>query len=305
MLRYVLLRLLQACALMIGILALVFGMVRLTGDPAALMLSRVATDEQRAKFREEQGLNLPLPQQTLNYFAAIARGDLGRSLSLGIPNADLIGQRLPATIELAVAALLLAVVVAVPLGILAGMFPRTPIDLLVRLLGLAGQTIPGFWLAMILILVFAVQLRWLPSFGRDSWASLILPALALSLGGMGQLVRLTRSAVLEIRGENYIRAARARGIPARRIALGHIAPNAAMPLISVIGVQFTYLLGGSVYIETIFSWPGLGSLLNNAINDSDFSLVQAITIFIALFAIGMNFLTDILYALIDPRIRQR
>lgn len=305
MARFFLMRLLRSAALMIGILALVFAMVRLTGDPAALMLGRVATDEQRAAFREANGFNRPVHVQFFDYIGAIARGDLGMSLSLGLPNNTLIAQRLPATLELAVASLLIAIGIAIPLGVISGMLPRSPFDYLARLLGLAGQVIPSFWLGMILILVFAVQLRLLPSFGRDSFQSLILPAVALGLGTMGQLVRLTRATVLEVRSENYIRTARAKGLPPQRIARDHIIPNTAIPLVSVIGVQFTYLLGGSVYIESIFSWPGLGSLLNNAINDSDFALVQAITIFIALFAISMNFVTDVLYSLLDPRTRQR
>lgn len=304
MARYLLSRLLQSVALMLGILALVFFMVRLTGDPSSLMLSREATAEQREAFREIYGFDQPLHVQFASYISGILRGDLGSSLSLGLPNTTLIGQRIPATFELAITALVLAVVVAIPLGVISGMFPRSPVDYLARLLALAGQVIPSFWLAMILIIVFAVQLRMLPSFGRDSAASIVLPSVALALAGMGQLVRLTRSTVLEIRSENYIRTARAKGLPASMIAMGHVIPNAAIPLVSVIGVQFTYLLGGSVYIETIFSWPGLGSLLNNAISNSDFPLVQAITIFIALFAISINFVTDLVYGWLDPRIRQ-
>ncbi|GAB4526090.1 MAG: ABC transporter permease [Anaerolineae bacterium] len=301
---YLLSRLLQSLLLVIGVVALVFFMIRLTGDPTALILGRQATMEQRAAFRAEYGFDRPVSEQFVNYVGDIMRGDLGDSLSLNVPNLELIGQRLPATFELALASLLLAIVVAIPLGVASGMFPRSPFDYLARAVGLAGQTIPSFWLAMILILVFAVELRWLPSFGRDSLNSLVLPALALALGAMGQLVRLTRSAVLEIRSANFIRTARAKGLRPSMVASRHVLPNVAIPLISVIGLQFTYLLGGSIYIETIFAWPGLGSLLNNAIRDSDYLLVQAITIFIALFAISINFLTDIVYGWVDPRIRR-
>lgn len=305
MMRFLLFRFLQSFALLFGVLTLVFLMVRLTGDPVSLMVAREATQEQREAFRAAYGLDRPVHEQYLDYMGGILQGDLGDSLRQRIPNMVLIGQRLPATFELALAALVLAVGVAVPLGVIAGMYPGTWIDALARLFGLIGQTLPSFWLAMILIIVFAVNLRMFPSFGRDSFASLILPTIALSLGAMGHLVRLTRSAVLEVRQEHYIRTARAKGLRSQWVAIRHIAPNAAIPLVSVIGIQFTYLLGGSVYIETIFSWPGLGSLLNNAISDNDFPLVQAITIFIALFAIAINFLTDILYGWLDPRIRLR
>jgi peptide/nickel transport system permease protein len=213
-------------------------------------------------------------------------------------------QRLPATFELAVASLIFAVIVAVPLGVIGGMNPGKPVDALVRTVGLAGQTIPTFWLAMLLIIFFAVELRLLPSFGRDSFKSIILPAIALGFGVLGQLVRLTRSAVLEIRSADFVRTAKAKGLRQSLVAARHVLPNVAIPLISVLGIDFTYLLGGSVYIETIFAWPGLGGLLNDAVRDSDFPLVQGITIFISLFAIGIQLLTDILYGWVDPRIRQ-
>ena len=286
-------------------LVLVFFTVRLTGDPVGLMVARNATPEQREAFRVAHGFDRPLTEQFLGFLGNALGGDLGKSLRLHLPNSELIMQRLPATMELALAALLLSLAVAVPLGIISGVFPGSPMDLLARLIGLAGQTIPSFWLAMILILVFAVNLRLFPTFGRDSLEHLVLPAVALSVASMGQMVRLLRSAVLEITQESYIRTARSKGLSEIVITLRHVTPNALIPLVSVVGVNFTYMLGGSVYIETIFAWPGLGTLLNDAINDSDFPLVQAITIFIAAFAISLNLLTDIAYDLIDPRARQR
>ena len=301
--RAILLKLGQSILLILGVLVLVFFMVRLTGDPAALMVSRDATPEQIAAFREAMGFNRPLLLQFTDYIAAVSQGDLGDSLRLRLPNLGLITQRLPATLELALSALFFAVAVGVPLGILGGFYPRTWWDALARMVGLFGQTIPSFWLAMILIIVLAVPIPWLPTFGRSGPTSLILPTIALGLAGMGQLTRLTRSLVLEIRNEHYIRTARAKGVSERSIGLQHIARNAALPLVSVLGIQFTYLLGGSVYIETIFSWPGLGSLLNDAIRGGDFPLVQAITIFIAFFAVGINLLNDIIYTFLDPRVR--
>lgn len=304
MISYVLSKIVQSFFLILGVLMLVFFMIRLNGDPAALMLSREATPEQIAEFRAEYGLDQPTHVQLVRYIGDVAQGDLGYSLrKRGEPNLKLIRERLPGTFELAISALLLAVVVAVPLGVLGGMYPNSSIDFVARTVGLMGQTIPNFWLGMILIIVFAVELGWFPSFGRDTRMSLVLPSVALGFSVLGQLVRLTRSSVLEVRQENYVRTARAKGMEPQRIAFTHVLPNVAIPLISVIGIQFTYLLGGSVYIESIFAWPGLGNLLNDAIRDNDFPLVQAITIFIAMFAIVLNLLTDIIYSMVDPRIR--
>lgn len=303
MIRYLLLRFLQSLALLFGILVLVFVMVRITGDPVALMVAREATNEQREQFRALYGFDRPIHEQFITYIGRLLRGDLDRSLSLGIPNAELIMQRLPATFELAITSLLLALAVAIPLGIISGMRPGGLFDFIARTLSLAGQTVPSFWLAMVLILIFAVNLRLFPSFGRSSIESLVLPTLALALAQTGQLVRLIRASVLDVRHEPYIRTAHAKGLSRNAIMRYHILPNVAVPLVSVIGIQFTYLMGGSVYVETVFSWPGLGSLLNNAINGSDFPLIQSITIFIALFVISINFLTDLLYTWVDPRIR--
>lgn len=304
MARFLSIRIGQSALLLVGVLILVFFMVRMTGDPVSLMVSREATQAQREAFRETMGLNRPLIVQFADYFGGVLHGDLGRSLRLKQPNLKIIMQRLPATVQLAVAALLFAVIIAVPLGVLGGMNAGKPVDTFVRAVGLAGQTIPNFWLAMLLIIFFAVELRWFPSFGRDSFKSLVLPAVALGFAGLGQLVRLTRSAVLEVRSADFVRTARSKGLKEALVAARHVLPNVAIPLISVLGIQFTYLLGGSVYIEVIFAWPGLGSLLNDAIRDNDFPLVQAITIFIALFAIIIHLLTDLVYGLIDPRIRQ-
>jgi peptide/nickel transport system permease protein len=303
MLTYLFSRVCQSLLLVVGALVVVFLMVRLTGDPVSLMVAREATAEQREAFREAMGLNRPLLVQFGDYLLSAAQGDLGMSLRLRQPNLRLILQRLPATFELAGAALLFAVALAIPLGIAAGMNPDSLIDRFARLLGLAGQTLPNFWLAILLILWFSVQLRWLPSFGRDSLASLVLPAIALGFAGLGQLIRLTRAAVLELRAADMVRTARSKGLGEDRIALKHVLPNVAIPLISVIGIQFTYLLGGSVYIETIFAWPGLGSLLNTAIRDNDFPLIQAITLFFSVFAISIQLLSDVLYGWVDPRVR--
>jgi ABC-type dipeptide/oligopeptide/nickel transport system permease component len=301
--RYLLSRVFQSVLLLIGVLIIVFLVIRLTGDPTSLMVPKEAPIEQREAFREAMGFNKPVYVQFLNYAFGVLRGDFGNSLNFRQPALELILERLPATIHLATAALIFAVLMAVPIGIVGGSNPGSAIDSIGRTLGLVGQTIPNFVLALIFILVFAVNLRWFPSFGRDTALSVVLPAVALGVGSMGQLVRLTRSAVLEIRNEDYIRTARSKGLSQLAIASRHIFRNASIALISVISVQYGYLLGGSIYIETIFSWPGLGNLLQQAINGRDFPLVQAIAFFVAFFVVALNLLTDVAYAIIDPRIR--
>jgi len=305
MLRYATRRVLESVLLMLGVLALVFFLVRLTGDPVSLIIPMDAPMEQREAFREIMGLNEPLPVQFWSFMSGAVQGDLGTSLRRrGEANLDLILERMPATVQLALSALAFAVVVAVPLGLAGGMRPGSAVDRLARGVGLAGQTIPSFWLGMLLIVLFAVTLRWLPSFGRDGIASLVLPAVALGFAGMGQLVRLTRSAVLDVRRADFVRTAHAKGLEGLRVSLRHVLPNVAIPIVSVLGIQFTYLLGGSVYIEVVFAWPGLGSLLETAIRDADFPLVQAITVFISLFAISIHLLTDLAYGALDPRLRR-
>jgi peptide/nickel transport system permease protein len=212
-------------------------------------------------------------------------------------------ERLPATLQLALTALIMAVVVGLPLGLIGGFNPGSFIDNIARGLALLGQSVPNFWLALMMILYFAVQLRWFPSFGRDEWKSVIMPAFVLGLPVMGQIVRLTRSAVLEIRGEDFIRTAHSKGLEQNTIYTKHVFRNVAIPLVSVIGVQFGYLLGGSIYIEAIFAWPGMGQLLEQSIGWRDFPLVQAIAVFTAVVVLGLNLLTDMTYAIIDPRIR--
>ncbi|HXF64432.1 MAG TPA: ABC transporter permease [Caldilineaceae bacterium] len=313
--RYLLSRLGQSIVLLVGVLVLVFLMMRLTGDPASLLVPREATPEQRAAARAALGLDQPLPVQFFEFMTSALTGDFGNSLRYKQPAIDLILQRLPATVELATAALLLAVLLGVPLGLLAGSRPGTFWDLLSRGIGLLGQTLPSFWLALMLIIIFAVNLRVLPSFGRETWApccgirlptsTIILPAFALSIFTMGQLVRFTRSAVLEVRNEDYIRTAFSKGLPQRQVYTRHILRNVAIPLISILGVQFGYLLSGSIYIETIFSWPGLGNLLAEAVGNRDFALVQALAFFTSVVVILLHLASDIAYAFADPRIRYR
>ena len=301
--RYFLSKLGQSVLLIFGVLLLVFTMVRVTGDPAALMMSREASPEDLEEFRERMGFNDPLLVQFGHFMSGAVVGDFGDSLHFKTPAMPMVMERLPATLQLALTALILAVVVGLPLGLVGGFNPGSFIDNIARSLALLGQSVPNFWLALIMISFFAVNLRWFPTFGRDEWKSVIMPAFVLGLPVMGQIVRLTRSSVLEIRGEDFIRTAHSKGLERKTIYIKHVFRNVAIPLVSVIGIQFGYLLGGSIYIEAIFAWPGMGQLLEQSIGWRDFPLVQALAVFTAVVVLGINLLTDMTYAIIDPRIR--
>lgn len=301
--RYLLSRIFQSIFILIGVLLLVFFMVRVSGDPATLMLPKEASQETIIAFRHSMGFDRPLGVQFVDFMSHAIVGDFGNSLHYKTPALPLVLQRLPATVQLAGFGMLLAIVVAIPLGLVGGSTPGSFWDNAGRLLGLLGQSTPNFWLALVLIFFFAVRLRLLPAFGRDHWQSVILPSFVMGLPTMGALVRLTRSAVMEIRGEDYIRTAYSKGLENRRIYMRHVFLNAVIPLISVIGVQFGYMLGGSIYIETIFSWPGMGQLIEQSIGWRDYTLIQAIAFFTSLVVVGLNLLTDVAYVVVDPRIR--
>ncbi len=312
MLRYILSRLMYSAFLLLGVLFIVFVLLHVTGDPVSLMASRQASPEELEALREDLGFNRPLLIQFGDFVQGAFQGDFGDSFRYRQPATELVLKRIPATIELAVAALIMAILMGVTLGILGGSNPNSLWDSIARGLGLLGQTIPTFWLGLILILVFALNLGWFPTYGRETFTflgmelpnkSIILPAFALSLFTSGQLVRFTRSAVMEVLNEDYITTARSKGLSKGRIYTRYILKNAAIPLISIIGVQFSYLLSGSIYIETIFSWPGLGNLLAEAVGTRDFFLVQATAFFTSFVVIALHLLTDFVYVLVDPRIR--
>ncbi|GAB4533363.1 MAG: ABC transporter permease [Anaerolineae bacterium] len=301
--RYFLSKAGQSLLLLFGVVLLVFFMVRITGDPAALMMPREASQEAVQAFREQMGFDRPLLVQFWDFLTGAIVGDFGKSLHFKTPAMPLVLERLPATLQLATAGLLMALIIGIPLGLIGGFNPGSTTDSVGRALALLGQSVPNFWLAMIMIIFFGVRLRWFPTFGRDQWNSVIMPAFVLGLPVMGQIVRLTRSAVLEIRGEDFIRTAHSKGLEPRVIYVKHVLRNVAIPLVSVIGVQFGYMLGGSIYIEAIFSWPGMGGLLEQAIGWRDYPLVQAIAVFTSVVVLALNLLTDLAYAVIDPRIR--
>ena len=298
--------------LVFGVMVIVFSMLRVSGDPTNLLVPREATQAQREAARRAHGLDRSVAEQFVDFVGDSARLDFGNSLRYKIPVREVILDRLPATIELGVAAMAFAVAIGVPLGILAGVKAGRRWDGAARGFALLGQTIPNFWLSLVFILVFAVQLRWLPSFGRNTLSlwfvtvpdkSIILPAVALGLFPMAQLLRFTRSSVLEIVNEEYVRIARSKGLRTPLIYSRYILRNALIPLISVMSLQVGALLGGSLYIEAVFAWPGAGGLLAEAVTNRDFQLVQGIAFFGALIVILFSLLSDVLYTVADPRIR--
>jgi len=301
--RYFLSKLAQSLLLMFGVLFLVFMMVRVTGDPASLMMPREASPEQLEEFREKMGFNDPLMVQIGRFISGAIKGDFGDSLHFKTPSMPMVIDRLPATVQLATAALLMSMILGIPIGLIGGFTPGSVVDNIGRFIALMGQSVPNFWLGLMMILYFGVELGWFPTFGRDQWNSVVMPAFVLGLPVLGQIVRLTRSAVLEIRGEDFIRTAHSKGLEPKTIYTKHVLRNVAIPLVSVIGVQFGYMLGGSIYIEAIFSWPGMGGLLEQSIGWRDFPLIQAIAVFTSVIVLALNIVTDMAYSIIDPRIR--
>ncbi len=303
MLKYIVSKVFQSLLLAFGVLILAFFMVRMTGDPTSLMVSRNASAEEREAFKEAMGFNRPTSIQFLDWMRKVFAGDFGESLHFKMPALDLVLQRLPATLKLAIIGLLIAILIGIPLGFLGGIKSGTITDMIGRVVALMGQSIPNFWLGLILILIFAQRLGWFPVFGNDEPKAVVLPAFVLSLPVMGELLRLTRSAVLEARGEDFVRTAFSKGLHKRTIYVEHILLNVFIPLVSVIGVEFGYMLGGSIYIETVFSWPGMGQLVGQALGWRDFPLVQTIVVFTSIVVLTLNLFTDIIYAVLDPRIR--
>lgn len=283
----------------------VFVLLFLTGDPVALMLPVDATAQQRAEFRRQLGLDDPLPEQYARFLLGAVRGDFGQSLRSQQPALGLVIERLPATVELAVSAMLLSVVVALPLGIVAGVKRGTWIDRLAMSLALFGQSVPVFWLGIMLILLISVQFRWLPSGGRGGLEHLILPTLALGLFNTARTARLMRSGLIEVLGRDYIRTARAKGLTETLVVSRHALKNALIPIITVLGLDLATLLGSAVITETVFSWPGVGRLVVTSIQGRDYPVVQAAVFLIASCYIFVNLAVDVAYAYLNPQIRYR
>lgn len=311
---YVARRLLLAVPVLFGVSILVFGVLRLApGDPAAIMLGAQATKEDVVRLRRDLGLDQPLPVQYVRWMSHVVRGDLGRSIPLGREVLPEVLLRFKATLILTGGALVIAIALGVPAGILSATRQYTWIDKLGMGIAVTGQSLPVFWTGIMLIIVFALSLRWFPSAGMTSpyggggttdvvW-HLVLPAVTLGTASAAALARLTRSSVLEIVRQDYVRSARAKGLAERVVVLRHVLKNAINPIITVLGVQIGYLLGGAILTETVFSWPGLGSMMVRAIQARDYPLVQGGVLLIATTFVLVNLLVDLLYAVFDPRIR--
>jgi peptide/nickel transport system permease protein len=301
--RYIAARLATAVLVILGVSVVSFFLTFLTGDPAEIMLPPGATAAQIEKFRAEWGFDDPLIVQYWRFLKRAVRGDFGISLRHGQQSLPLIAARLPATFQLTVTAMLLAIALAVPLGVLAATHRGGPIDLLAMVVALVGQSVPNFWLAIMMILLFAVSWGLLPTSGRGGIAHVVMPAAAIAINLMALLTRLVRSTMIEMLSEDYVRTARAKGLRELFVTSRHALPNALIPLVTVIGLQFGYILGGAVVIETIFTWPGVGLFTIQAILNRDYPVVQASVFILATAVVLINLTVDLLYVWLDPRIR--
>jgi peptide/nickel transport system permease protein len=304
MLRFFAIRLGRALITIALVVTFAFIVLRLSGDPAQIILGPEAPPEVVAAFRKAWGLDDPIWLQYLRYFGAIAQGELGRSMRDGRPAIELVAERIPATLALTVPALLIKISVGISAGIYAALHRGSLADRTVMVLSVAGFTVPSFVLGLSLVLVFAVKLGWLPSGGQDSWRHAILPILTLGIGGAAILARFTRSAMLEVLGQPYIRTASAKGVPWRQVVTGHALPNAAIPTVTIVGFMVGTLIAGAVVVESVFSWPGVGRLLVVAVANRDLAVVQCILLLVAGTMVVSNLIVDFLYGFLDPRLRQ-
>jgi ABC-type dipeptide/oligopeptide/nickel transport system permease component len=297
-------RLLLTIPVLLGVATLVFSLIHLIpGDPVQAMLGESASPESVNELRSRLGLDRPLYVQYLSFLNGVAHGNLGTSLRTSEPVTTAIADRLPATFELAAAAMLVAVLIAIPLGVLAASRAGTAVDHAATTLALVGISMPNFWLGPLLAIVFAVELGWLPVSGRGTLAQLVLPAVTLGAPLAAVLARTTRASVIDELRELYVTAARARGVSRMRAVLKHAFRNSLIPIVTVLGLQLGAVLTGAVITETIFAWPGVGRLLIQSISFRDYPLVQGCILLIALTYVSMNLLTDLAYGLLDPRIR--
>lgn len=296
-------RLVYALSVALGVSIASFALMHLSGDPVMLMLPPDATDQQIEEFRQQMGFNDPLPVQYLHFLSGAIRGDFGTSLRHQQPSLGLILERLPATMELTAFGMALALLVAVPFGILSARHRGSVLDYLGMGGALLGLSMPNFWVGIVGILLFSVKLGLLPTAGRGTWAHLVLPGVALGAYLMALIARLTRSGMLDVLGQDYVRTARAKGLSETVVTWRHALQNTLIPLVTVVGLQVGELLGGTVVIETVFAWPGVGRLIIQAVLQRDYPLVQAAVFVLAMIFVVTNLLVDGLYSYLDPRIR--
>ena len=296
-------RTLQMIPPLFGLTIILFVLLRIGGDPVAHLVRPEASSEEIAAVRAAYGFDQPLHEQYLRQLALILRGDFGDSLRFRTSAMPLVLERLPATIELALASLFVALLIALPAGIISALHQNSPIDFLVTTTSTLGRAMPNYWIGIMLILLFGVYLRWLPVSGRLEPASIVLPAITLGSSIAPSLARVLRSSMLEIMRQEYMTTAKAKGVHYRTIITRHALRNALIPFVTVLGLQIAWLLGGSVIVEEVFAWPGLGRLLLASVQVRDLSVVQAGVFVFALVVMGSNLLVDLSYAILDPRIR--
>ncbi len=302
--RYILIRLIQSIFTLIGVSIIVFSLARLSGNPLDVLLPDEADDETFERISELWGLNDPWYVQYFTFVKNASRGEFGPSFKWqGRTAMELVFLHLPATLQLAGFSILVSVVLAVPIGVMSAVKKGTLLDTVGKLVALLGQSLPSFWLAIVMIWIFAVKLGWFPTSGRGGFDHMILPGIALGWFSVASFMRLTRSSMLNVLDSEYIKLARIKGLPEWKVIWKHGLKNAAIPPLTVFGAIVVGQMTGSVTIETVFAWPGIGLLALQAVNARDYQVIQAVTMFISVLFIGMNLLIDILYAYIDPRVR--
>lgn len=303
MLRYILSRLGRALVTLVLIVSAAFVVLRLSGDPAITILGPEAPPEAYAAFRAAWGLDQPMWVQYLKYFGAIAQGDLGNSMRDGRTALEVVGERVPMTLAITLPAFLLNLAIGLPAGIFAALNRNSWADRAIMAGSVMGFTVPSFVMGLVLALIFAVKLRWLPSGGSDTIAHGVLPIVTMGLIGAAVIARFTRSAMLEVLGQPYVRTASAKGLVWREVVVGHVLPNAAIPTLTIVGFMVGSLVAGAVVVESIFSWPGVGRLLVTAVANRDLAVVQVIILMIGTTMVGANLAVDLAYGWVDPRLR--
>lgn len=308
---YVIRRLLQSLIVLKAVLLIVFFMLQITGDPAGVLMPIDSTQEDLAKFRRDMGFDQPLHVQYYHFLfgrernKGVLRGDFGFSFRHEVPAMGLVLEHLPATVQLAVVAVVISLVLAIPAGILSATFRNSWIDHVSSVGSMFGQSMPNFWLGLMLIIIFAVKLRWLPTSGYEGPEYIILPALTAGLYATARIMRVMRSQMLEVLGLDYVRTARSKGLNETLIVVRHALKNASIPVVTIVGIELGILLGGTVVTEAVFAWPGVGFLTVDAINNQDYPVVQAAVALLAFMFVGVNLAVDLMYAWLDPRISYR
>ncbi|MGO4172828.1 ABC transporter permease [Bosea sp. TAF32] len=303
MFRFALVRLFRAFVTILAVVTFAFVVLRMSGDPAQVMLGPDVPLESLAAFRKAWGLDQPLWVQYVAYLKAIFSGDFGMSMRDKASALNLVLERVPATLQLTLPALILKLIIGIPAGVYAALHRQSFTDRGVMLAAVFGFTIPSFVMGLVLVLIFSITLRWLPSGGQDTWVHGILPTLTMSIGGIGILARFSRSAMIEVMGQPYIRTASAKGLKWREVVLGHALPNAAVPIVTIVGFMVGSLIAGAVVVESIFSWPGIGRLLVVSVGNRDLAVVQCILLIVAAAMVVSNLVVDLLYGWLDPRLR--